>query len=75
MRTNIDLDDQLLADTMELSGKRTKKAAVEEAMRRYIRGMRMQRFIAETAGIGWDGDLEEMRSDLDATVWSLEPKP
>lgn len=76
MRTNIDIDDDLMAATMELSGKTTKKEAVEEAMRQYTRNMRLKRFIAETAGIGWEGDLEEMRRDraFGEDGWAYDPK-
>lgn len=53
MRTNIDIDDELMAATMRASGKRTKKAAVEEAMRHYTRAMLMRDIIDSTRGIGW----------------------
>ena len=33
MRTNIDIDDELLAETMRVTGQKTKKGAIEEAMR------------------------------------------
>ena len=33
MRTNIVIDDQLMADAMRASGAKTKKEAVEEALR------------------------------------------
>jgi len=33
MRTNIDIDDQLIQDAMREAGSRTKKAVVEEALR------------------------------------------
>jgi Arc/MetJ family transcription regulator len=53
MRTNIDIDDELMAATMRASGKATKKAAVEEAMRHYTRAMLMRDIIESTSGIGW----------------------
>jgi Arc/MetJ family transcription regulator len=37
MRTNIDLDDSLLAEAMAATGLATKKATVEEALRRLVR--------------------------------------
>ena len=37
MRTNIDLDNKLIADAIEMSGLRTKKAVVEEALRMLTR--------------------------------------
>lgn len=36
MRTNIDIDDDLMAEMQKWSGAATKKAAVEEAMRFYV---------------------------------------
>ena len=36
MRTNIDIDDDLLTEAMAVSGLSTKKATVEEALRRLV---------------------------------------
>ncbi len=36
MRTNIDIDDSLMAKAQKLSNIKTKKAIVEEALRLYI---------------------------------------
>jgi Arc/MetJ family transcription regulator len=61
MRTNIDIDDTLLAEAMEAAGLTTKKATVEEALRRLVENHRRRRAIAESAGLGWEGDLHAMR--------------
>jgi Arc/MetJ family transcription regulator len=61
MRTNIDIDDALLAEAMETSGLKTKKATVEEALRRLVRERRQKEAIADMAGLGWEGDLDAMR--------------
>jgi Arc/MetJ family transcription regulator len=74
MRTNIDIDDELMAATMKWSGKGTKKAAVETAMRHYTRAMIMRDIIASTQGIGWEGDLDEMRTDLAKDAPPYEPR-
>lgn len=37
MPTNLDLDEQLVAEALRLSGLRTKKAVVEEGLRALIR--------------------------------------
>lgn len=37
MHTNLDLDEQLVAEALRLSGLRTKKAVVAEALRTLIR--------------------------------------
>ena len=61
MRTNIDIDARLLAEAMEATGLKTKKAAVEEALRRLVRQNHQRRAIKDMAGLGWEGDLDEMR--------------
>ena len=67
MRITIDIDDALLAEAMEASGLKTKKAAVEEALRRLVREHRQKNAIADMAGLGWDGDLDAMREDRDVS--------
>ncbi|WP_439539224.1 type II toxin-antitoxin system VapB family antitoxin [Sphingomonas sp.] len=63
MRTNIVIDDQLMADAMRASGAKTKKEAVEEALRTMIR-IRGQEDIRKLRGkIQWVGDLDAMRTD------------
>ena len=61
MRTNIDIDDALLAEAMATLGTPTKKATVEEALRRLVQDERRRRAIAEMAGLGWAGDLDVRR--------------
>ena len=63
MRTNIDIDDELLKEAMAATGQSTKRATVEEALRRVVKLHRQKRAGADLAGIGWEGDLEEMRKD------------
>jgi Arc/MetJ family transcription regulator len=61
MRTNIDIDDDLLTEAMGATGLATKKATVEEALRRLVRRHRRQQALADMAGLGWEGDLAAMR--------------
>ena len=70
MRTNIDIEDSLMAEAMAATGLPTKKATVEEALRRLVRQHRQQEAIRDMAGLGWDGDLDAMREGRDA-----EPGP
>lgn len=65
MRTNIDIDDELLAEAMRIGGFATKKAAVEDALHQLLRGYRQKQAIENMRGMGWEGDLEAMRTDLD----------
>jgi Arc/MetJ family transcription regulator len=61
MRTNIELDDDLIAEAMEATGLSTKKATVEEALKMLVRLHRQKKAIANLEGLGWEGDLDEMR--------------
>jgi len=72
MRTNIDIDDDLLREAMEITGLRTKKETVEEALRRLVMLRRQKKAVQESAGIGWDGDLDAMR-DVTREGRSLDP--
>lgn len=69
MRTNIDLDDKLLSKAMKVLGTPTKKATVEEALRRTIEDDDLHRVIKGSAGIGWEGNLRAMREG-----WKLDDK-
>ena len=60
-RTNIEIDDELLAQAMEAAGTKTKKATVEEALRQLVANHRGHQAIANLRGLGWEGDLDEMR--------------
>jgi Arc/MetJ family transcription regulator len=61
MRTNIDIDDRLMREAMRSSGARTKRAAVEEALRLLIQ-TRAQTSIRRLRGkVTWEGNLELSR--------------
>jgi Arc/MetJ family transcription regulator len=61
MRTNIDIDAELIAEAMAATGLTTKKATVEEALRRLVLHHRRRNALANMAGLGWEGDLDAMR--------------
>ena len=61
MRTNIDIDDDLLSRAMEASGLPTKKATVEEGLQLLVRVREQVRAGRALKGIGWEGDLNAMR--------------
>jgi Arc/MetJ family transcription regulator len=61
MRTNIEIDDALLAQAMTATGLTTKRATVEEGLRMLVRMGRQAEAFADLAGLGWDGDLDAMR--------------
>lgn len=62
MRTNIVIDDQLMAEALKASGYATKKEAVEQGLKLLVCQSRQQEFRKLRGKIKWDGDLDEMRS-------------
>lgn len=63
MRTNIVIDDQLMDDTLRVTGLKTKREAVELGLRTLLR-LRQQENIRNYRGkLPWEGDLDAMRSD------------
>ncbi len=65
MRTNIEIDDELIGKAMSLSGLTTKRETVEEALRLLVR-LKSQEAIRSYRGkLAWEGDLEVMRADRD----------
>jgi len=62
MRTNIDLGDTLVEQAMAATGQRTKKGAIDEALRRLVRAHEQRQAIEDLRGLGWEGDLDEMRA-------------
>ena len=61
VRTNIEIDDALLSDAMTATGLPTKRATVEEGLRLLVRVHKQAEALAELKGLGWEGDLDEMR--------------
>jgi Arc/MetJ family transcription regulator len=60
-RTNVVLNDDLLARAMASTGLKTKRAVLEEGLR-LLAAIHDQRAILDLAGkVHWDGDLAEMR--------------
>jgi Arc/MetJ family transcription regulator len=63
MRTNIEIDDHLMARALELSGLKTKRATVERALQLLIK-LKQQERVGELFGkIRWEGDLDQSRRD------------
>lgn len=61
MRTNIDIDDDLMREAMQASGERTKRAVVERGLQLLI-DTRAQRGIRRLRGkVTWTGDLDVSR--------------
>lgn len=61
MRTNIVIDDDLMAEAMAVSGLNTKRETVEAALHTLIRIRRQADVLSLAGKITWDGDLDAMR--------------
>lgn len=62
MRTNIEIDDALMAEAQALTGAKTKRETVEEALQLLVQ-IRRQDAVRDLRGLcDWDGDLDEMRT-------------
>ena len=61
MRTNIEIDDELLAQAMKATGLPTKRATVEEGLRLLVRIRKQTEALEDLTGLGWEGNLDEMR--------------
>ena len=61
MRTNVVIDDELMAKAIKYTGLKTKRAVIEEALRTLI-ALKSQEEVRELRGkLDWEGDLNEMR--------------
>jgi Arc/MetJ family transcription regulator len=63
MRTNIVIDDALMAAALKATGLQTKRETIEEALKLLI-AVNKQKMIKHYRGkLKWKGDLEKMRLD------------
>jgi Arc/MetJ family transcription regulator len=63
MRTNIEIDDQLMAAALAASGAKTKREVVEAGLRELIRVRTQRKALGLEGKINWVGDLDAMRVD------------
>ncbi|MCH6236686.1 type II toxin-antitoxin system VapB family antitoxin [Cognataquiflexum rubidum] len=63
MRTNIEIDEELMNEAMRVSGLKTKKATVEAGLKLMV-SLKNQEKIKQLKGkLKWEGNLEKMRLD------------
>jgi Arc/MetJ family transcription regulator len=61
-RTNIVLDDDLIRQAMQVSGARTKREAVDRALRELVARGSVYRAIRKLRGkLPWEGDVDTWR--------------
>ena len=68
MRTNIEIDDELMAAAMQISGHRTKKQTIEEALKEFVSVRRQLEALEAMRGMGWEGDPENMWDERPAEL-------
>lgn len=62
VRTNIDIDDALLAEAQQVAGTRTKKATVDFALAELIRRRKAKGILAFRGAVDFELDLDRTRS-------------
>ncbi|MDT4332356.1 type II toxin-antitoxin system VapB family antitoxin [Methylomonas sp. MED-D] len=63
MRTNIMIDETLMADVLSLTGLKTKREAVELGLKTLLMLKQQEAIKAFKGQLKWEGDLEQMRAD------------
>ena len=61
MRTNIEIDDDVMAEAMQIAGTRTKRATVDLALRELVARQRRLGILDLRGRIHWEGDLDQSR--------------
>jgi Arc/MetJ family transcription regulator len=65
MRTNIEIDDDLMREAMRATGERTKRAVVERGLRLLVQTRGQSRLRRLRGKVTWRGDLDESRRARD----------
>ncbi len=61
LRTNIELDEELVDEAMKLTHIRTKKELVNYAIRELVRKVKTKKLLEIEGRVEWEGDLADMR--------------
>ena len=63
MRTNIEIDDQLIDQVKKEANIKTRKEAVHLALEIYLRVLRRRKLASLRGKVEWVGNLAQMRRD------------
>jgi len=63
MRTNVVVDDELMASALQVSGLKTKKDVIEEGLKLLVQVKRQKEIRRFRGKLKWSGNLDEMRLD------------
>ncbi len=66
VRTNIEIDDDLMREAMRVTGERTKRAVVERVLRLLVQTRGQLRIRRLRGKVTWRGDLDDSRRTRDA---------
>ena len=58
MATNLDIDPKLIELTLEVSGERSKKAAVTKALKEFVARRRQKRLLELMGKLEWDDSFD-----------------
>lgn len=61
MRTNVEINDNLMDEVLRLGKIRTKREAIDQALQHFVRLLKQQGMLNLKGKIKWDGDLDDMR--------------
>jgi Arc/MetJ family transcription regulator len=61
LRTNIELDEKLVAEALKLTRKKTKKELVNYALEELVRKLKRKKLLDLKGKVEWTGNLDEMR--------------
>lgn len=62
-RINIDVNDELISQAMQRSGRSTPDEAVDYALRNLVGSRLTREQMLAMEGTGWDGELDQLRED------------
>jgi Arc/MetJ family transcription regulator len=65
VRTNIEIDNDLLQEALRVSGLKTKRAVVEAGLRMLLRLKRQEDILSLVGKVHWEGNLDESRQRRD----------
>ncbi|MDR7128781.1 Arc/MetJ family transcription regulator [Algoriphagus sp. 4150] len=61
MRTNIEIDEELMNEILDKTALKTKKEVVDKALREFLRKIKLHELSDLRGKITWEGNLDEMR--------------
>jgi len=66
MRTNIEIDDQLMKQALRLSKLKTKRAVVEAGLQMLVRVKRQEEALKLPGKVHWEGNIDDFSDRRDS---------